>query len=803
MAGRSSNVPQRPDAPGDSGPSVLSSRAGVATTGGRPLELASFVGREREISELEELLADDTRLLTLTGPGGSGKTRLALEVAAQIVEQFEDGVWWVELAPISDPDLVPQAVAQVLNVHEAYGRSLTDAIADDLRDLEILVALDNCEHLVGASARIAETLLRSSPGLRILATSRETLGVGGEKTFPVAPLSLPDPLRPPAFEGLARYGAIKLFVERARAVAPGFELTEQNAPAVSRLCRRLDGMPLAIELAAARVRVLSVEQISSRLEDSFDLLRSGGRTGLPHHKTLRATIGWSHDLLSERGKVLFRRLSVFAGGFTLDAAERVCGGEDLGQDEVLELLTRLLDKSLILVTEQDGAARYRLLETVGQYASEKLEESGEAEPVKVRHAEHYLALAEEAAPELREQEAWLERLHREHANFRAALYWALDSQDERSERRAEIGLRLATALAEGRFWNAYGPSEGRRWLESGLARSGNSSKPVRAKALGQAGWLAVYEGDYRQAVALLEEGMALFKDLGDETGVATSLFYLGNMALHGGDRERARTLGLEAEALRRVLVDRQATGLLLLFSGMANQVEGDHDRAVGLFEESLTLNRELGDLRGIAMCLTGLGVSALEKHDPTRAAVFYEEDLRVLRRLRDKTGTAYGLRGMACVAALRGDATRAARLWGAAEALGDAIGLPLSAFDRNHPDYESLLGAARSRSGDEAAWEAARAEGRAATSEQAVEYALSTQDSAHAPSEDANVSSLLSERETEILGLVAEGLTNPQIAQRLYLSPRTVGQHLRSIYRKLGVPSRAAAAREASERGLI
>ena len=794
-------TPPPRDVPAEDRDSVMESSPPSGTAGGDPaLGLASFVGRESEISEIESLLADGTRLLTLTGPGGSGKTRLASAVALEVVEGFEDGVWWVELTPISDPDLVPQAVAQVLNVPETPGRALTAVIADDLRDLEILLVLDNCEHLVGACACLAETLLRACPGLVVLTTSREVLGIAGERSFPVPPLSLPDPERIGSSEGLADYEAIRLFVDRARAVVPDFGLTEANAPTVAKLCRRLDGIPLAIELAAARARVLSVEQISSRLDESFDLLAGNTRSTMPHQRTLAAAMDWSHELLSQKERILFRRLSVFAGWFTLDAAERVCVGEGVGSEEVLDLLTRLVDKSLVMVAESDGANRYRLLDTIRQYGYEQFAEAGEAEQVGERHARYYLALAEVAESSLREQEAWLQRLETEQANFEAALAWALDRQGEQSEGRAELGLRLAAALAQGRFWNAYGPGEGLRWLQKGLAGSGVAPKHVRARALSQAGFLAIYQGDYQRSATLVEESMALYKDLGEETGVATSLFHLGQMAVHGGDRERARALRLEAEALRKTLVDQQAFGLLLLFSGMVFQQDGDLDQAVALYEEGVALNRELGDLRGTAMCLTALGASALERADIERAAALYKEDIRVLRQLKDKTGTAYGLRGTACVAALRGEAVRAARLWGAAEALGEVIGLPLSPFDRTHPDYESILAVARLQLIDEAAWEAARAEGRAMGTDEAIEYALIEQGTV---SSQTATGSPLSARETEILTLVAEGLTNPQVAQRLYLSPRTVGQHLRSIYRKLGVPSRAAAAREAVDRKLI
>jgi predicted ATPase/DNA-binding CsgD family transcriptional regulator len=765
-----------------------------------PLGLTSFVGREREIPELKRLLADGARLVMLTGPGGAGKTRLASAVALEVVENFEDGVWWVELAPISDPDLVAQAVARVLNVPETPGRSPAEAIAEDLRDLEILIVLDNCEHLVAACALLAGALLRACPGLGILATSREVLGIAGERNFPVPPLSLPDPGRIRSFEGLAEYGAIELFIDRAKAVAPGFRLTEANAPAVAKLCRRLDGIPLAIELAAARVRVLSVHQISSRLDESLDLLAGGGRTAIPRQRTLGAAMDWSHDLLSESEKILFRRLSVFSGGFTLDAAEAICAG-NIESEGILDLLSSLVAKSLVVVAERDGAARYRLLEIVRQYAFERLGQSGEAGLLEECHAQHYLALAEGAEREVREQEAWLAWLEAEQDNFRAALSWALDAQ-ESARGDAQVGLRLAAALAQVRFWSAYGPSEGLRWLERGLSETAPSPSPVRAEALGHAGFLALWRGEYPRAAALLAEAMALHKELGDEAGVAASIFHLGNVALHGLDQGRAEILHLEAEALLPGTSDPQARALLLYFLGTAALAEGARDRADALAEESLELNRERGDLRGMAMCLTNLGISALERCDPERAAAPYEQDLRVLLRLRDKMGTVYGLRGTAGVAALRGEAERAARLWGAVEALQGAIGMRLSPLDRAHPDYEGLLDAARPRLG-EAAWETALAKGRTMDPEEAIEYALGTLvEAVPASPQDATVS-LLSARESEVLALVADGLTNPQVAGRLYLSPRTVGQHLRSIYRKLGVPSRAAATREAVDRGLI
>jgi predicted ATPase len=439
-----------------------------------PVELSSFIGREQEIAEVKRRLGD-TRLLTLTGPGGCGKTRLAMAVAFEMVGGFENGVWWAGLALLSDPTLVVQEVSQVLGVREAPGRSPTEALAQHLEHKKTLLVLDNCEHLIDACAELVDTLLRSCPKLHILATSREALGVGGEIAWLVPPLALPDPGDRAPVEELGRYEGIRLFRERARSVAPTFELGEGNAPAVARLCRQLEGVPLAIELAAARTRVLSVEQILKRLEDSLKLRAGSDRTAPERQRTLRGTLDWSYDLLSEAERLLFARLSVFAGGWTLEAAEAVGAGDDIEEEDVLDLLSKLVDKSFVVVegTSGENGLGYRMLEPVRQYGYERLEGSGEAEAVRRRHAEYYLALVEEAEPELREQGAWLESLEAEHANRRAALGWALDPVEDAQEpagaERAELGLRLAAALAQGRFWNAYGPSEGRRWLERGLA----------------------------------------------------------------------------------------------------------------------------------------------------------------------------------------------------------------------------------------------------------------------------------------------------------------------------------------------
>jgi predicted ATPase/DNA-binding CsgD family transcriptional regulator len=773
-----------------------------------PLQLSSFVGREREITRAEEMFGD-TRLLTLTGAGGSGKTRLALVVASEMAEDFEDGVWLVELASLSDPDLVSQAVASVLGMREAPDKALVDAICDHLSSTEMLLILDNCEHLIDACASFAETVLRRCPRLRILTTSREALGVYGERLFDVPPLSLPDPRHLPAVDGLPGYEAARLFAERAGAVRPDFALTEQNAMAVAQICYRLDGMPLAIELAAARARVLSVQQISSRLENSFALL-SGIRAAMPRQRTLLATMDWSYELLSQKEKMLFRRLCVFAGGFTLEAAEAVGAGEDIVEDEILDLLMSLVDKSLVTATEQGGRARYRLLETVRQYGRTRLEESGEAENVLWRHATYYLALSEEVEPDSGGQGTWLESLEAEQSNFRGALGWALSTErvepEELTAERATLGLRLAVSLGQGRFWAANGLSEGLRWLEIGLARSGDAlPDPVRAAALNEAGWIANVQSDQEKAVVLLEESFALAKKQGDESAIAASLFQLGQLlTMHEGSRQRVEDLRNEAETLRPEIPDPSQAAYLVMFMALADWFTDDEEQALSLFEEGLGLFRELENLQGAAFCLGSMGFIVLGRGDPAQAATMFEEALQTLRTLRDVVGIFHCLLGAGSVAGWRGEPDRAARLWGAAEALGETAAVPVVPMIRSHYDYEGHLERARSRLTEEA-WAEAWAEGRGMSPEQAIEYALEppleTSEDTVAPR--TSYPADLSAREVEVLKLVARGMTNAQVANELYISPRTVNAHMGSVYHKIGSSTRAEAARFATEHGLL
>jgi len=593
------------------------------------LELSSFVGREKELAEVKRLL-EDNRLLTLTGSGGCGKTRLALEVAAgELAEGFEDGVWLVELAPLADPSLVAQAVAFTLKVREQPGRSLTGTLSDHLGSRKLLLVLDNCEHLIEACAALADALLRSGPELRVLATSREALGITGEVAWPVPSLSLPDLRRLPEVESLTLYESARLFVERAAAVNPSFALTEHNAAAVAQVCYRLDGIPLALELAAAKAKVLSVEQIVERLDDSFGLLAAGGRTAMPRHKTLRATMDWSHELLSEEERALFRRLSVFAGGFALEAAESVCAGGVLERGGVLDSLTHLVDKSLVVARERDGEARYRLLETVRQYAREKLSESGEAGQVRERQAGYYLALAREAEPELKgeRQVAWLERLELEHDNLRAAMRWLL----ARGEPGEAAGLGWALWL----FWGIRGHfAEGRRWMEQALSAKGSTMPAsARAEALFVAGMMANYQGDHAAAEPLVEESLELFRKLGDRSGVAYALSNAGFAASGQGRHQEAIARNEEAVDLFLEAEEKWGAAIQLCFLAVAWRDRGDPARAKPLAEQGLALSREVGERQALCAALYTLATLAQAERDHGLARNLYEEGLVLSREL--------------------------------------------------------------------------------------------------------------------------------------------------------------------------
>jgi predicted ATPase/DNA-binding SARP family transcriptional activator/DNA-binding CsgD family transcriptional regulator len=816
-----------------------------------PAPITSFVGREREMLEVKRLILM-TRLLTLAGAGGSGKTRLVLEIARDLIGAYPDGVWMVELAPLSEPGLVAQEVAGVLEIAEHPGEPLAHTLVDSLGKKEMLIVLDNCEHLIDATVGLAERLLRSCPGLRVLATSREPLGIAGEVVWQLDPLSLPDTYRWASVDGLMRYEAVRLFVDRARLRLPDFELTRENAGAVARVCRKLDGIPLAIELATARMGALAVEQVAQRLETSLDVLKGASRTAAARQRTLRATLDWSHDLLSEAERALFRRLSVFAGGWTLEAAEAICSGDGTEQEEVLDLLGALVDKSLVVAgATADGTLRYRMLEPVRQYSRELLEQGEQAGEVRGRHGAFFLSLAEEAEPELAgsTQDVWVERLEAEHDNMREALSRFLERGED------EPALRLGAALW--RFWFLRGYlSEGIKWLEQVLAEGEPSASQARVKALEGMGWTFQYRGDQERAKATYEEMLELSRELGDKGNTATALNSLGTVAAQQGDNERARTLlrenlevieELEAEGDPAAPLKKHYVFNLLGY--LAINDEGDHARGAALWEESLVLAREVGDGHLIGTALTSLGHVALLQRDFERAKARSEEALAFAHELGSAgveiapsnlinlglaslglgeyeramgpfeealvTSRELGrtpqlievLEGMASLAGAMGKATRAARLWGAAEAARGVTGI-----DAFTPDewalHEPHLASARSELG-EAAWEDALAEGRAMALEEAAEYALTEvadqSEAAIAQDPSAYVESVgnLTSREREITLLVARGLTNRQISTELSISERTAANHAAKILRKLGLNSRAQIASWAAQRQLL
>lgn len=665
-----------------------------------PGQLTSFIGRAREISEVKRLISPLSReeavgrLITLTGPGGTGKTRLGLHAAAEVLPSFPGGVWLIELAPLADSALVPQTLAAVLGVREEPERSVMTSVLSYLHDRQALLILDNCEHLIETCAELTETILRACPTIRILATSREALGIAGETILRVPSLSLPDVRRTVDFEGLARSEAIQLFVDRARAVNPDFALTADNAQAIAQICERLDGIPLALELAAGRVRAMTPEQIAARLDDRFRLLTGGSRTALPRQQTLKALIDWSWDLLVESERVLLRRLSVFWGGWTLEAAEAVCADDALHDVDVLDWLSHLVDKSLVSVErEAGGTARYRVLETLRQYAREKLVEAGEAQAVRARHLAFYLALAEQAEPCLRqaEQLTWLERLTQEHDNLRAALKWTLADKD-RPGWSPEAGLRLAAALTG--FWYLRGFwNEGREWLTVMLSQTADAEAltyPL-AKALASAGWLAdergpeaeyyaralplyqrlghqwgmafclrglgvraTNEGDLEKSAQLLNESLALFQMAKDGWGIALVHLNLGWLVSYGNDRPKAEAIWDEGLRLFRQVGDRWGSAVTLGALSYFARLHGQYARAAAASEESLHLFRELGDKAGIAMSLGRLGNVAFRQGNYEQAQTFIQQGLTLLTEMGNERDTSGALAMLGLIATYQG-----------------------------------------------------------------------------------------------------------------------------------------------------
>ena len=654
---------------GDSGPScpLPSPRHNL------PAQLSSFIGRERDIERVKELLLN-ARLVTLTSAGGTGKTRLSLQVASQVMDDFPDGVWFVELAPIDDEQRVAQVVAFVLGVKEEGGRPILEALASYVRSRRLLIVLDNCEHVAAACASLAKALLRSGPGVKIVASSREHLRVPGEASYPVPALAVPggdDELDP---SSLTRYEAVRLFVDRTSAVNPGFRLTGDNALAVTRICRRLDGIPLAIELAAARARALSVERIALLLDDCFRVLTEGDQTALPRQRTLRASIDWSYDLLSIPERMVLRRLAVFAGGWSVEAAEAVCRGGDVAQADVIDLLGHLVDKSLV---ERDGQGeRYRLLETVRQYAQELLAASGEEEPTRRAHFDFFLAFAEQAKPELigPNQAAWLERIDADRENLLLAHRWC-----QQANLDPEAGLRLASSLKHS--WIIRGRMQtGHRVMAEALARM-KSRNTVRCAGLFDAGQLSGLMGRYAEARAHLEESLSIAREIGDERRIAAVLQPLG-MACHGlGDRETARACLEEAlERARKIGIPRNIAAANNAL-GQFLRAEGHADEAQPLYEQALEILREVGDRESSAIIMLNVAMTSIARGLPDRARSVLVEVIDIAQELGSRREGQSVMEVAAGLAASGEEWPMAARLFGAAEALQSESGLYRDASD--------------------------------------------------------------------------------------------------------------------------
>lgn len=679
-----------------------------------PHQLTSFIGRECEIAAVRQHLRR-SRLMTLTGPAGTGKTRLALEVAAALVEEYRDGVWLVELAAVRDDFLIPQVVAATLGIREEPGVSLRVSLVTGLESRQLLIVIDNCEHLVGACADMVQSLLQQCPELTVLATSRESLHVPGEVIMQVPPLALPEPGVEVSWDEVMEAEAVRLFLARAQLAQPTFQLTEQNAADVVQVCLRLDGLPLALELAAARVQVLTVGQIRARLSDRFRLLSDGSRVGTERQHALRATLDWSYALLTEGERTLLQRLSAFAGGWTLEAAEAVCTGAGIEDGEVLDLLAGLVDKSLVQAEQDSDTKRYCFPESIREYASERLRGSGECKELQRRHAEHYLLLAEQAAPELLgpDQVRWLDRLEAELDNLRAAMECWLAWEE------TEPAMRFAGAIW--RFWDMRGyVGEGRRWLEDVLARRAGDPT-ARVTALIGAGALAQLQGDYTAATGWYSEALARSRELGDKQGIARSVNNLGLLASYQEDYERAIELLEESLDLNWELGRTWGAASVLLNLGEVARLQGDFDRAARLYGESLALFRELGDKWSVAVCLNNLGLVTGFQGDPGRAAGLHLESLFLFRDVGDNGGIADSLEGLALLARTQERWDRAARLFGAGAALREPRGAPLQPSDRAY--FEREVSIVRAQLG-ELAWTAAWTEGRAMTAGQAIAYAI-------------------------------------------------------------------------------
>jgi predicted ATPase len=731
-----------------------------------PTQLTTFIGRETEVAEVKRLLSE-SRLTTLSGSGGCGKTRLSIRVASEVQAQYPNGVWLVELAPLTDPALLPQTLVTVLGLTDDGHRPVREILTDFLRFKTLLLVLDNCEHLIEACAQLSEALLRACPNLRILASSREALGIAGEASYRVPSLAVPAPGHLPALEALARLDAIRLFMERAAVARPGLAITAQNAPTIAQICQRLDGIPLAIELAASRLRVLSVEQIAARLDDRFRLLTGGSRTALPRQQTLRAMIDWSYSLLSEPERILFKRLAVFVGGWTLEAAEAVCSGNGIEPPAVLDLLIRLVDKSLVVVEEAAGETRYSRLETIRQYAREKFAETDEVETIRDRHLAYYVQFSECAEEHFqsRESNLWSSRLEAEQDNLRAALEWGL-------ARNPDSALRIVGALRY--FWSTGGyTAEGFQWTQQALERVDAAATPeglglperltAKAKALVALAWAYQSQGDNENGRRVAEQSVALYRRGAnpDKRGLASALTVLAQTLYFLGARDEARAHLQEGLALARAANDAHSEiwALSILVRVMA-VLYGDLDTARRYAEEGIRRSREAGFHFMTSVLSYNLGLIAAQRLDGVegrlrfeeaiaafqesrahfntllaksdlahlernlgnhaRALELYRETIIAFRDVSQRGAVAHQLECFAFIAIAQKQLDRAVRLFGAAEAWREQGGTSMTPLEQT--EYQQQVQFVRAHL-DPQSLNKTWAEGRALTLEQAIQYA--------------------------------------------------------------------------------
>jgi non-specific serine/threonine protein kinase len=743
-----------------------------------PAQTTALIGREPQLETgRKQLLRDDTRLVTLTGPGGCGKTRLGLQIAAGLLEQFPDGTFFVPLAPVADPDLVSAAIAQVVGLRESEDGSLGHVVRQYLRDRRVLLLIDNFEHVIAAGSDIGE-LLSTCPQLKALVTSRAPLRIYGEQEIAVPPLTMPERQTQLPLAGVGTYEAVRLFVERARSVRDDFTLNDGNARVIVEICQHLDGLPLAIELAAARVRSLSPQMILARLTDRFALLTNGPRDLPPRQRSLHETITWSYELLTEGEQELLRSLSVFRGGWTLDEAEAVCGQPGA----VLDGLDSLVSWSLVRqIADKSGEPRFSMLETILEYARKQLADSNDEGPVREQHAAYFLRLAECAAPALHGtgQALWLDRLDIELDNLRAAVACLTDAG------KVEPALRICAALAW--FWGIRGYwTEGRAWLAralDGTADGALGRTPARMRALQGAGWLAHVQNDGNSARKLLEESLTIASQVDDQHAAAWGMHLLGRVMYFEGDFTRAAGLGQAALELSRAIGDDWVAGWCLHLLGRAAHMRGDYATARELYGESLAVRQEVGDRDGSAIVLDLMGMLSFHEQKYEDALALLTRGIRLSHELKYGWTTANALATFACIALATGQPARAVRLGAAAEGWTRMLAVTLV------PDHRMAMDAALARARadlGEMAFAAAWTEGDAMSTDEAVAYALDS-----SQSRESAGSGVLSPREQEVARLVARGLTNRQLANELIISTRTADHHVANILAKLGLDTRA------------